>query len=150
VLLLAGRLDQGADRAKSIAYDLNLGDRVKFIGSVKDISGLLNSTDLCVFCSNREGCPNGVLEAMAAGLPVVGTDISGIRQAVGESGFNFLSPKSDYQAFAQRILRLIDSTHLRVALGQQNRKRIETEFSTDKMCRSTVELIFKVARRSKS
>ena len=150
VLVLAGRLDEGADRAKSLAFDLDLRDRVRFVGPVNDVAGLLHASDICVYSSVREGCPNGVLEGMAAGLPVVGTDIRGIRQAVGKDNFRFLAPASDAGALAQRIKELLQSPDLRDSFGTRNQQRIEAEFSPEQMCRSTVDLICQSAKRSKS
>jgi len=72
-LVFAGRLDEGEKELKWLAAKLKLGESVKFLGMVNDVSGLLHSCDLYVHSSVSEGLPNAVLEAMAAGLPVVAT-----------------------------------------------------------------------------
>ncbi len=60
-LILAGRLDDMHFRLKSLAFDLALHDSVLFYGPVEDVAGLLKITDLVVFSSKYEGCPNGIL-----------------------------------------------------------------------------------------
>lgn len=141
VLLLAGRLSDTHHTLKSLAYDLNLGRKVRFLGQVDDVSGLLQAVDLGVFSSRSEGCPNGVLECMASGLAIVGTDIPGISEAVGSEGFPFLAPVGDAVALANQILELAMNSKLRTELGRSNRRRIETDFRPESMCEKTVGLI---------
>ncbi len=141
VLLLAGRFDTAHDALKALAYDLELGRSVRFLGQVGDISGLLSAVDLGVFSSRLEGCPNGVLECMAAGLAVVGTDIPGIREAVGEVGYPWLAPPGDADALAGHILALARDAGLREQLGAHSRQRIAEHFSPERMGRETAALL---------
>lgn len=141
ILLLAGRFDITHKSLKTLAFDLNLGKTVKFLGKVDDISGLLNAIDLCVHSSNFEGCPNSVLECMAAGLPVVGTDIPGIREAVGVDNYQFLVPLGDAECLANRIIEFVLNSELHTKVGSINSQHIEKEFNPQRMCKETVELI---------
>jgi glycosyltransferase involved in cell wall biosynthesis len=141
VLLLAGRLDNTGLGTKVLAFDLDLCGSVRFLGAVKDIAGLLGAVDLGVFSSRFEGCPNGVLECMASGLAVAGTDIPGIRDAVGSEGQGFLAPAGDAEALAARITTLLDDAPLRSATGSANLARIQRAFSPALMCGETVKLI---------
>jgi len=141
VLLLAGRFDDTHDSLKAIAYDLELGRSVRFLGQVEDVAGLLTSVDLGVFSSRTEGCPNGVLECMAAGLAVAGTDIAGVREAVGPDGYPYLTPPGDSELLAEKILELATAPALRARLGQQNQRRVEEKFGVQRMCEETVQLI---------
>lgn len=134
VLLLAGRFDNAADRVKALAYDLELGRTVRFLGKVDDVAGLLTAVDLCAFSSHCEGLPNGVLECMTAGLAVAGTDIPGIREALGEDGLPWLAPPGDDQALAARILALAGDAGLRASLGEQYRRRAAQHFAPERMC----------------
>jgi glycosyltransferase involved in cell wall biosynthesis len=143
VLLLAGQLFPEADQIKVLAFDLNLGSSVKCLGMVRDISGLLSAVDLGVFSSKLEGCPNGVLECMASGLAVVGTDIPGIREAVGSDGTEWLAPPDDPNTFAQRVLDLANNPEKRSSLGAANRQRISAEFSREQMVNKMVTEILK-------
>jgi glycosyltransferase involved in cell wall biosynthesis len=142
-LLLAGRLDGAALRLKALAFDLNLGITVRFLGVVNDISGLLSAVDLGVFSSRREGCPNGILECMAAGLPVVATNILGSRDALGDDA-RWLAEPGDYTGLGQNIVALLNRPDLRAADAKRNQQRIREVFSADRMCRETVAVIQKV------
>lgn len=140
VLLLAGRLDD-ATPAKALAFDLELGKSVRFLGSVDDISGLLNAVDLGVFSSQLEGCPNGLLECMAAGLAVVASDIPGIREAVGAELTASLAPPGDFEAFAARILKLVYSADLRDKFAAANEERIAREFDPERSWREMARVV---------
>ncbi len=149
VLLLAGKFFTTVEPLKALAFDLELGTSVKFLGEVDDVSGLLGAADLGVFSSRMEGCPNGVLECMAAGLPIAGTDIPGIREAVGEAQYAHLAPAGAADDLAKRILQLAANADERRRLGALNRTRIETHFSARGMVASTVDAILQaMARRS--
>lgn len=141
VLLLAGRLDDATDAAKSLAFDLELGRSVRFLGHVSDVNGLLRAADLAVFASPAEGCPNGVLECMAAGLAVAATDNPGIREAVGPDNEHFLVPQGDADALAELIVDLAGHRDERTAAGRANRERVARHFSYDRMCQATVDLM---------
>ena len=128
VLLLAGR-DAGAEaRLKALAYDLELGRSVRFLGEVGDIGGLLAASDLSVLCSERESAPRAVLEAMAAGLPVAGSDIPGIRELVGDGSARFLAPTGDAGRLAAALRELMGSADLRRSVGAANAKRARERF----------------------
>ena len=141
VLLLAGRSYGYEGGLKALAFDLGLGDSVRFLGAVDDVAGLLGAVDLCVHSSRTEGLPNAVLEAMSAGLPVVATDLPGVREAVGPSGFRFLAPPGDDQGLADRILRFVASERLRAETGEELRDRAGREFGAEAMCRAVAELL---------
>jgi glycosyltransferase involved in cell wall biosynthesis len=141
VLLLAGRFDEMHLQLKALAHDLDLGRSVRFLGAVKDVSGLLGSVDLGIHSSVNEGCPNGVLECMAAGLAVVGTDYPGIREAVGLSGYRFLAAPADAAELAEEIIAMAGNPEGRREAGMANRLRIETEFDSSDMCRKMWSLI---------
>jgi len=141
ILLLAGRFDNTSEALKALAYDLELGRSVRFLGQIDDISGLLSAVDLGVFSSRSEGCPNGILECMASGLAMVGTDVPGIREAVGVDGYPFLVPPGDAEALADRILKLVVNSELRTKLGRVNCHRVKTEFNLQRMGLQTVTFI---------
>jgi len=139
-LFLAGRLEETATDLKALAFDLGLNGHVQFLGQVNDVSGLLQAVDLCVFSSKSEASPNGILESMGSSLPVVATDIPGIRDAVGEN-YPFLAPVDDYQGFARLVIHFVKSPDLRRECGNRNRSRIEQIFSPSRMCVESTNLI---------
>jgi glycosyltransferase involved in cell wall biosynthesis len=140
MLLLAGRQDAVDDLA-ALAAELRLENRIRFLGPVEDVAGLLAAVDLAVYSSKSEGCPNGVLECMAAGLPVVGTDIPGIREAVGHEGAAWLAAPGDAAAMAERLVRVAQDAEARVRLGGVNRARVESLFSLERLYAEMVPLL---------
>jgi len=146
-LLLAGTPENTALALKAQAFDLELGRSVRFLGAVEDVSGLLLASDCCVFSSQFEGVPNGVLEGMAAGLAVVATDIPGIREAVGDSRCAILTPPGDAERMAEAILEVARNPAQARAMGRAGQERIRQEFTPEKMVRESVEWIEEGLRR---
>lgn len=138
VLVLAGAPGESAAACRELAAGLGVAGQVRFPGAVSDVSGLLGAATLGVFSSRLEGCPNGVLECMAAGLAVAGTDIPGLREALGEEAAPFLAPAGDSGALADRIVALLADPELRVREGGRNRARIAQEFSPARMAQGTL------------
>jgi glycosyltransferase involved in cell wall biosynthesis len=93
----------------------------------------LNAIDVYVLPSIREGISNSLLEAMAAGLPVVATDTGGNPEPVvkGESGLLF--PVGDFERLAELLLLLYREPEMRDRLGKQALERVTREFSLDSM-----------------
>lgn len=141
VLVLAGHFYDTAGDVQQLAYELDIAMQVRILGQVKDVSGLLHAVDLGVFSSRLEGVPNGVLECMAAGLPVVATDISGIREAMGPDNELFLTPGGNVEALADKILHLARTASARQQIGDQNRHRVQTEFSPSRMYQRFVSVL---------
>jgi glycosyltransferase involved in cell wall biosynthesis len=141
VLLLAGRFDQNHLMLKGITEELGIEKYVIFLGHVKDVSGLLYSVDIGVFSSYSEGMPNGVLECMASGLPVVATDIPGIREAVGPDSYEYLAPPGNPQSMSEKILKFLYSSDLRREIGEINLSRITKEFSPQLMFQRMLDVI---------
>ena len=135
VLLLAGRggYDNTEEVIARLISEFNLVNRVRLLGSVEDVAGLLAAADLYVHSAVSEGLPNAILEAMAAGLPVVATDLPGIREAVGEEGAPYLVPAADVRALAEQLARFLIDSELCRTLGDALRQRAVTTFSVERM-----------------
>jgi glycosyltransferase involved in cell wall biosynthesis len=147
VLLLAGP-DKGTEPAlKALAYDLELGRSVRFLGEVDDVTGLLEACDAGVLSSRSESAPRAVLESMAAGLPVAATDIGAIRELLGPDGERFLSPAGDAQALADGIVRLVQDAAARRAEGHRNAARARTVFSLPRALHAYADVIAEVTGR---
>lgn len=144
VLALAGRYDDTHESVVALADELGIQDSVRLLGEVRDVSGLLDASDICVLSTFREGLPNGVLEGMAAGLPVVASVVDGVREAVGEAGLEWLFPVQDSVAASVRLLALIDDSDTRIDFGNRMRVRAATEFSLERMIDRTALVIDEV------
>ncbi|MGZ4289005.1 MAG: glycosyltransferase [Gaiellaceae bacterium] len=131
VLLLAGRPAGTEDAVKGLAFDLDLRRHIRFLDDVDDISGLLEAVDLAVFSSRSECLGRGATEPMYAGRTVVGTDVAGIREAVGERGRKFLAAPGDVQALADVILRLAQDPEARAAVGMANAELVRARQGSD-------------------
>ena len=148
VLCLAGRDDGTESVLKDLAKALGIESYVRFPGAVDDISGLFSAVDLCVHSSKAEGVPNAVLEAMCSGLPVVGTDIPGVREAVGEHGLSFLAPVGDQTKLAELIRKVMVDHATRAHLGTMNREHVVQNFSAGKMCESMMTILTRELNRA--
>jgi glycosyltransferase involved in cell wall biosynthesis len=141
VLLLAGRYDDTYEALIALSYQLEINHNVRFLGHVSDLPGLLSAVDISVFSSRSEGCPNGVLESMGAGLAVAGTDIEGLRETVGPAGLPFLAPPGAAEALAEIILKLANDPTLCSNLGAEHQNRIRNKYHPTRMCEETVSLL---------
>jgi len=142
VLLLAGRPAGTESDVKALAFDLRLREHVQFLTDVDDVSGLLSAVDLAVISSRSEGFPRAALEPMAAGLAVVGTDVPGINEALGECDPRFLAAPGDVAALADAILLLIKDETLRSRTARENADRIETRRTAPEGTEAYTRLIF--------
>jgi|694.fasta_scaffold88698_2 glycosyltransferase involved in cell wall biosynthesis len=141
-LLLAGREDETTVPLKVLAFDLGIASQVRLLGRVDDIPRLLRGVDVVVHSSNLEGCPNAVLEAMANGKAVVGTDISGIRQALGEDARNLcLSPPREPRILAEHLHRFLSDNELRHRWELKNHERIANHFRVDQMVARVMNIV---------
>ncbi|MEA3407267.1 MAG: glycosyltransferase [Chloroflexota bacterium] len=119
---------------------LGLAEIVILTGTRHDIPELLSLLDLFVLPSLWEGLPIAILEAMAAGLPVVATRVGGVPEVVVDGETGLLVPPGDPDALAQAILRLLRDPDLRHRMGQAGRARVAEHFSVEQMVRKTEAL----------
>jgi glycosyltransferase involved in cell wall biosynthesis len=101
---------------------------VTFLGMRDDVASILSEADGLVLCSDEEGFPNVVLEAMAAGLPVVTTDAGDAARVVADGVTGFVVGRSPH-GIAERLAHLAQNSGMRRTLGQAGRRRVESEFS---------------------
>jgi len=110
----------------------NLGDHIHFLGNRSDVPELLAASDLFVLPSLWEGLPKALLEAMATGLPIVASEVSGTVQAMIPNQTGILVPPGDTRRLAQAIERLLSDAVQAQAMGAAARRRVETNFSARK------------------
>jgi glycosyltransferase involved in cell wall biosynthesis len=119
---------------------LGLEDRVRLLGHRHDAAALLGACDVFVLPSLFEGLPVSVLEAMAAGRPVVATAVVGTTEAVVDGVTGLLVPPRDPAALARAISRLLEDPELARRLGAAGRARVEERFSADAMAHRVSDL----------
>jgi glycosyltransferase involved in cell wall biosynthesis len=117
----------------TLARDMGVLSRFRFLGHREDVAALLSQADLFVLPSRSEAFPNAVTEAMAAGLPVVATAVGGIPELVTDGQTGRLVPTGDPMALARALLDLIDEPMRAAELGRAGRRQIEQTYSFDRM-----------------
>ncbi|MCG3115115.1 MAG: glycosyltransferase [Candidatus Manganitrophus sp. SA1] len=120
-------------RARELAID----KQILFLGPRQDVPQILPQMEISVLPSLAEGFSNAILESMAAGLPMVATDVGGNREAIVEGETGFLVPPRDPETLADRILRLLGDREGGQRMGKAGRERIETTFSLQRMVTET-------------
>jgi glycosyltransferase involved in cell wall biosynthesis len=108
---------------------MGLGDRILFLGHHHDIRRIYEMIDLYVLSSTREGLPNTVLEAMAMEVPIVSTDVDGVREAVEDGREALLVPARQPHRLAEGIRSVLCEPDLARRLARAAREKAEREFS---------------------
>jgi glycosyltransferase involved in cell wall biosynthesis len=126
------------DDIRRVAHELGLSERITFLGLREDVGSLLARSHAYLLISKWEGFPRSILEAMRAGLPVIASDVGGVREAVTDGKTGLLVRRSDVRALADRIRQLIESPSQRVAFGMAGRARYAEKFTFDRMLDETL------------
>jgi glycosyltransferase involved in cell wall biosynthesis len=121
------------DELEQQAAALRISAQVSFLGHRDDVPAVLERSDIFAFPSFMEASPNAVIEAMAAGLPVVATRVGGIPEVVEHERNGLLVAPGDDRALASGILRLIERPELAAQVAQAARQTVEGRFSFDRM-----------------
>ena len=132
----------GGDTSKvaRMAADLDLLDRIEFVGESSNVPNLLADLDIFCLISRWEGFPRSILEAMRAALPVIASDVAGVRESVEDSLTGYVVPVGDDRLLAKSLGELIDLPGLRIAMGNRGRNRFENRFTLEHMLRPTLSL----------
>lgn len=127
-LLVVGRDDGMGERLSAMVDEFQIQENVTFLGSREDVADLLAASDIGILCSQEEGFSNAILESMAAGLPMIVSDVGGNTEAVihGETGL--VVPTGDPKALADAIAELVGAPERCRVMGQAGRSRIENSF----------------------
>jgi L-malate glycosyltransferase len=125
----------GALRAslEAQAAALGISGSVDFLGSQDDIGRILQGCDLFACPSHMEAFPNVVMEAMAAGLPVVASDVGGIPELIADGRSGVLVPPGAVKPLADAIVRLMDDGDLATTLGAEAHRGVAANYSFDRM-----------------
>jgi glycosyltransferase involved in cell wall biosynthesis len=117
--------------------ELGLEEYIVLAGARSDIPAVLSAIDIFVLASHEEGLPNSILEAMAAGKPVVATNVGGVAEAVEDGVTGLLVPHADPAALASAIRRLLADPGEAAAMGRAGRERVVCTFTMEAMVRAT-------------
>jgi glycosyltransferase involved in cell wall biosynthesis len=124
---------------------LGISEQVKFLGQRWDIPDWLDASDIFILSSEAEGMPLAVMEAMAKGLPVMATAVSGIPEELGDTGKLLPDPKIDPEGTVKELVETIKiwagNPELRRLAGQACKARAEELFKEERMLQEYVKLI---------
>jgi glycosyltransferase involved in cell wall biosynthesis len=138
-LLIAG---DGIER-EAIAREigrLGLHQQVRMLGVRRDVAGILAASDVFVLCSDREGLPIAVLEAMAAARPVVATAVGDLPLVVKDGDNGLLVPPNDPAALAKALLSMLMNDARALAMGLQGRRMVAENYALEGMIREHASL----------
>ena len=137
-------------QARMIAHQTGISQAVEFLGwqSPADVQHVLERAAVLVLPSVREGFPSVVLEAMAAGLPIITTPVGGIPDHLHEGTHALFVPPGDVPALAARIITLLDDPTLRARLGAANLACVQT-FAPERVVADYLAILRPLARGSR-
>ena len=118
---------------QALSRDLNLSDHVHFSGGVSNLHDHLSNADIFVLPSRSEGFSNAIIEAMAAALPVVATNVGGNAEAVVDGVTGFIVPPEDAAALSVAITKLLSEPSLAKTMGEAGKLRAAEKFTVEAM-----------------
>jgi glycosyltransferase involved in cell wall biosynthesis len=145
-IVMAGNGDR-FDRIKSIVDGLALQKRIHLLGFRTDIPNVLRGCDLFVLPTHQEALGQSYIEAMAARLPVIGTDVDGVPELIKHNVNGLLVPPKHPDALRAALVQLIDNPELRARLGEAGHRITEGQFGIDDMADETVDFYRRSLRR---
>ena len=146
----AGICGEGLLRSQLEAQiiEAGLSSHVKMLGAWDDVSPLLASAEIFILPSRWEGLSRALMEAMAAGLPVIATQVDGIQDLITDSVNGLLIPSEDAEALANSILQLIDDTEMRKRIGAAGQAHVLLTHSVNDMCKKYYDFMLSLLQCS--
>lgn len=121
-----------SDYLQNLINELNASDRIKLLGYRQDVGALIKISDIFAFPSYREGLPVSVMEAMYLGLPVVASDIRGVRDLIENGKNGFLCNPFDSASFCEKISLLAEDKKSCEEMGRANKEKVK-DFGMEKV-----------------
>ena len=137
--LIAGDGELRADLAAH-ARELGIADRVRFLGWRRDLATIYGATDVFMLTSRNEGTPVALIEAMAAGVPGVSTDVGGVKDVIDSADVGARVPDGDAAGLAAHLVRYLADADLRRRTGQRARAAVLDRYSLDRLVRDITAL----------
>ena len=140
-------IGEGSERLRleRLVRELGLDSQVRLLGTIPDAAQYLQAFDLFVLPSRKEGFPYTILEAQAAGLPIVATRVGAIPEILRDGIQNILVPPNDPHALAAAILVAIKNTAPAASFGRRAQEKIQSEFSISKEIHTTNQTLQAIA-----
>lgn len=132
---------------KNTAKLIGVADNVRFVGRCADVPTLLAKSNACVLTSRAEGFSNSILEYMAAGKPVVATNVGGASEAIVDGETGYLVASDDDEAMAKRLSEILGDAKRAGEMGEKAKRRIVENFSADAQLQKTLRLYNKLLAR---
>lgn len=125
-----GRLKQ---TLRKQLVEMGLAQRINIVGFTNRAHGLIAASDIALLCSEKEGVPRAIMEAMALQKPVVATDVAGTRELVVDGKTGFLVSLGDTGAMAEKVKLLAEDANMRKQMGSCGLKRVSEHFNEVKV-----------------
>jgi len=138
------------DELRDLAMRLGIKDEVFFIGRCDRVADLLFASNVGVLSSKAEGFANAILEYMAAGLPVVATEVGGACEAIAEGETGYTMASGDDETMAERIIELLNDPQRARMMGERAQMIAAEKFSCDLHLQNTLELYDELLSKPKS
>ncbi len=117
---------------KRLAYDLKIYSKILFLGFIPDVKNYIKYFDLTLFTSDWEGLPLTLWESMAAGVPVVSTDVGGMKEILLRENCGLIFPKGSIEIGAKKIIDLLNDKKKRDQFGENGKKAIKNIYNSEK------------------
>ncbi len=147
-LAIAGEGEE-RERLEELAREMGIAERVRFLGWRGDVADILRAADIYVQPSLTEGMPMSVMEAAAAGLAIVATDVGGTGEIVEDGRSGLLVPPGDAGALAEALATVLRDAELRAQLGEAARRRAREMFDAAEMARAYAEFYRRTLDRAR-
>lgn len=141
VLRIAGGVETGAGECAADLVGLSRGLPIEWLGEMHDLSQFHQACDVFVMISDPAGCPNASLEALAAGLPVIATDVGGASEQVIDGLNGRLVPTRDASSFSQAMIKVATNEDKRKAMSSAAREHIRRHFTLERMTADYLALL---------
>lgn len=141
----------GEDRAKieAMVVELGLEDRAHLLGWRMDMPEVMASFDVVILSSRNEGSPVALIEALAAGVPVVATDVGGVRSVVTDRESGYLVPSGDNSGMAAAISSLISEPDRSRIMGEAGRRYVLERFNQQRLVSDIRELYLELLEQKR-
>jgi glycosyltransferase involved in cell wall biosynthesis len=147
LLLIAGREGDASNQIRDAVASTGVGNRVRLLGHRTDVPDLLAAADVFAFPSLYEGLGGAMLEALALGVPIIGSDAPAIAEVLGEGSYGVVVPRANEEALARGLSELLADPVKRVQLSAAGRARFLAYYELGTVTDATVAMYERVLHR---